>query len=103
VAHKDVVQAALHLDDVLGVALSASLIGRLGDRVEVTLSQMGVASSLNPKDQPQSAHAGGDESERHLTVLTIPARLKRTGIEMRIGALNSSFMSKSESHSAQPL
>jgi site-specific DNA recombinase len=45
---------------------------------------MGVASWLNPKDQPQSARACGDESERHLMVLTIPARLKRTGIEMRL-------------------
>jgi site-specific DNA recombinase len=28
-------------------------------------------------------HTGGDDRQRHLTVLTIPARLKRTGIEMR--------------------
>ena len=54
------------------------------DRVEVTLDQMGVALWLNAKDQPQSVHAGGDDHEQHLTVLTIPARLKRTGIEMRM-------------------
>ena len=54
------------------------------DRVDVTLDQMGVALWLNAKDQPQPIHAGGDDRERHLTVLTIPARLKRTGIEMRM-------------------
>ena len=36
------------------------------------------------KDQQQPAHAGGNDRERHPTVLTIPARLKRTGIEMRL-------------------
>ena len=54
------------------------------DRVDVTLDQMGLALWLNAKDQQQSAHAGGDDREQHLTVLTIPARLKRTGIEMRM-------------------
>jgi DNA invertase Pin-like site-specific DNA recombinase len=54
------------------------------DRVDVTLDQMGVALWLNGKAQPQPAHFGGDERERHLMVLTIPARLKRTGIEMRL-------------------
>ena len=54
------------------------------DRVDVTLDQMGVVCWLNGKDQPQPAHSGGDDRERHLTVLTIPARLKRTGIEMRM-------------------
>ena len=54
------------------------------DRIDVTLDQMGVALWLNAKDQQQSAHPGGDDRERHLTVLTIPARLKRTGIEMRM-------------------
>jgi hypothetical protein len=54
------------------------------DRVEVTLDQRGVASWLNGKDQQQPAHQSGDEDERHLTVLAIPARLKRTGIEMRL-------------------
>ena len=54
------------------------------DRVDVTLDQMGVALWLNAKDQPQPVRAGGDDRERYLTVLTIPARLKRTGIEMRL-------------------
>jgi site-specific DNA recombinase len=54
------------------------------DRVVVTLDQMGVACWLNGKDQPQSTHPGGDDGERHPTVLTVPARLKRTGIEMRL-------------------
>ena len=35
-------------------------------------------------DQQQFAHPGGDDRERHLMVLTIRARLKRTGIEMRM-------------------
>ena len=55
------------------------------DRIDVTLDQMGVALWLNAKaDKQQSAHPGGDDRERHLTVLTIRARLKRTGIEMRM-------------------
>ena len=54
------------------------------DRIDVTLDQMGVALWLNAKDQRQPAHPGGDDREQHLTVLTIPARLKRTGIEMRM-------------------
>jgi site-specific DNA recombinase len=54
------------------------------DRVDVTLDQTGVALWLSAKDQQQLAHAGGDDRERYLTVLTIPARLKRTGIEMRM-------------------
>ena len=55
------------------------------DRIDVTLDQMGVALWLNAKaDKQQPAHPGGDDRERHLTVLTIRARLKRTGIEMRM-------------------
>src|SRR5581483_3148299 len=54
------------------------------DRVDVTLDQMGVAFWLNAKDQQQSTHAGGDDRERYLIVLTIPARLKRAGIEMKL-------------------
>ena len=54
------------------------------DRVDVTLDQMGVALWLNAKDQPRPIRAGGNDRERYLTVLTIPARLKRTGIEMRM-------------------
>jgi site-specific DNA recombinase len=54
------------------------------DRVDVMLDQMGVALWLNAKGQPKPIHAGQDERERYLTVLTIPARLKRTGIEMRL-------------------
>ena len=55
------------------------------DRIDVTLDQMGVALWLNAKaDKQQPAHPGGYDRERHLTVLTIRARLKRTGIEMRM-------------------
>jgi hypothetical protein len=54
------------------------------DRVDVTVDQMGVALWLNAQDQRQLAHPRADDRERHLMVLTIPARLKRTGIEMRI-------------------
>ena len=55
------------------------------DRIDVTLDQMGVALWLNAKaDKQQPAHAGGYDRERHLQVLTIRARLKRTGIEMRM-------------------
>jgi DNA invertase Pin-like site-specific DNA recombinase len=53
------------------------------DRVEVTLDQMGVALWLSDKDQPQSTHRSGD-GEWHVTVLTIPAQLKRAGIEMKL-------------------
>ena len=55
------------------------------DRVDVTLDPKGFALWLNAKeDQQQSAGPGEDDRERHLTVLAIPARLKRTGIEMRM-------------------
>jgi DNA invertase Pin-like site-specific DNA recombinase len=55
------------------------------DRVDVTLDPKGFALWLNVKeDQQQSAGPGEDDREPHLTVLTIPARLKRTGIEMRL-------------------
>ena len=54
------------------------------DRVDVTLDQMGVALWLNAKDQPRPIRVGGDDRGRSLTVLTIAARLKRTGIEMRL-------------------
>ena len=55
------------------------------DRIDVTLDQMGVALWLNAKaDKQQPAYPGGGDRERHLTVLTIRARLKRTGIEMRM-------------------
>jgi hypothetical protein len=53
------------------------------DRIEVTVDQIGIALWLNAKDQPQSTHRSGD-GERHLTVLTIPAQLKRAGIEMKL-------------------
>jgi site-specific DNA recombinase len=55
------------------------------DRTDLTLDQMGVALWLSAKaDRQQFAQAGECDRERHLTVLTIPARLKRTGIEMRL-------------------
>jgi DNA invertase Pin-like site-specific DNA recombinase len=53
------------------------------DRVDVTLDQMGIALWLNAKDQQKPA-SSGDDREQHLAILTIPARLKRTGIEMRM-------------------
>lgn len=68
-------------------AILRALVTRVqvhSDRVEVTLDQMGVALCLDAKDQPQPAQVGRDACERNLTVLTIPARLKRTGIEMRM-------------------
>ncbi|MGI8723818.1 MAG: hypothetical protein ACR2J1_00265 [Methyloceanibacter sp.] len=70
--------------DRLRVILRAMVTGVQvhSDRVDVTLDQMGVALWLNAKDQPQPV--GGDNRERNLTVLTIPARLKRTGIEMQM-------------------
>jgi resolvase-like protein/recombinase len=54
------------------------------DRIDVTLDQMGIALWLDAKDQRQFAQPRGDDRERHLMVLTIPARLKRTGIEIRM-------------------
>jgi hypothetical protein len=55
------------------------------DRIDVTLDQMGVALWLNAKpDKQQPARPDGYDRERHLTVLAIRARLKRTGIEMRM-------------------
>ena len=55
------------------------------DRIEVTLDQMGIARVLDAADSsPQPAHLGGDDRERQPEVLTIRARLKRTGIEMRM-------------------
>jgi site-specific DNA recombinase len=51
------------------------------DRIDVTLDQVGIALWLDAKaDQPQPVR----DRERHLTVLAIRARLKRTGIEMRM-------------------
>ena len=54
------------------------------DRIDVTLDQMGVARWLNAKADKQQPVSGGCDREQHLTVLTIRARLKRTGIEMRM-------------------
>ena len=55
------------------------------DRVDVTLDQKGVALWLNAKANPQQpTHPSEYDCERHLMVLSIPARLKRTGIEMRL-------------------
>jgi site-specific DNA recombinase len=54
-------------------------------RIEVTLDQMSAALWLSAKaDKQQPAHSSGYDGERHLMVLTIHARLKRTGIEMRM-------------------
>ena len=49
------------------------------DRVDVTLDQMGVALWLNAKDQPRPIRAGGDDRERHLTVLTHPCAAEANG------------------------
>jgi site-specific DNA recombinase len=55
------------------------------DRIDVTLDQMGFALWLDAKaDRRQLTHPGGHDREQHQMVLTIRARLKRTGIEMRI-------------------
>jgi site-specific DNA recombinase len=55
------------------------------DRIDMTLDQVGVALWLNAKaDKQQPAYPGGCDREPHLMVLTIRARLKRTGIEMRM-------------------
>jgi hypothetical protein len=54
------------------------------DRIEVMLDQIGVALWLNGQNQQQPAHPSGNDDERHPTMLTIPAQLKRTGIEMRL-------------------
>jgi site-specific DNA recombinase len=72
-----------HVRAILGAVVTRVQVH--SDRIEVTLDQMGVALWLNAKaDKPQPAHRGGDDRDRHLTVLTIPARLRRTGIEMRL-------------------
>jgi site-specific DNA recombinase len=55
------------------------------DRIEVTLDQMGLALCLGAKlDKRQPADPAGCDPEQHLMILTIRARLKRTGIEMRM-------------------
>jgi DNA invertase Pin-like site-specific DNA recombinase len=74
--------AAERLHAILGAMVTKVQVH--SDRVDVTLDQMGVALWLNAKDQTQPIRAGGNDRERYLTVLTIPARLKRTGIEMRL-------------------
>ena len=74
--------AAERLRAILGAMLAKVQVH--SDRVDVTLDQMGVVLWLNVNDQPRPIRAGGDDRERYLTVLTIPARLKRTGIEMRL-------------------
>ena len=51
------------------------------DRVDLTLDQMGVALWLNAEANPQQpSHPSEYDCERHLMVLSVPARLKRTGI-----------------------
>jgi site-specific DNA recombinase len=55
------------------------------NRIDVTLDQMGVALWLHAKaDKQQPTHPSGYDREQHPIVLTIRARLKRTGIEMRM-------------------
>jgi site-specific DNA recombinase len=83
------------LDDERLRAILRAVVTRVqvhSDRVAVTLDQMGLAVWLNAKeDRRKSAHASGDDCERQqLTVLTVPARLKRAGIEMRLVVENGS-------------
>ena len=55
------------------------------DRIDVTLDQMGLALCLGAEpDKRQPAYSAGCDPEQHLMILTIRARLKRTGIEMRM-------------------
>ncbi len=54
------------------------------DRIEVTIDQMGVALWLNAKGSTATCSRRRYDRERYLTVLIIRARLKRTGIEMRM-------------------
>ena len=55
------------------------------DRIEVTLDQMGLVLCLGAKlDKRQPADPAGCDPEQHLMILTIRARLKRAGIEMRM-------------------
>ncbi|MGI8853304.1 MAG: recombinase family protein [Methyloceanibacter sp.] len=94
IAQKKLLNEAARLDgswpelDADGLrAILGAMITRVQvhpDRVDVTLDQMGVALWLNAKDQPRPIRVGGDDRGRSLTVLTIAARLKRTGIEMRL-------------------
>jgi hypothetical protein len=54
------------------------------DRIDVTLDQTGLALCLGAQpDKRQPAHPECDR-EQHLMILTVRARLKRTGIEMRM-------------------
>lgn len=54
------------------------------DRIDVTLDQMGLARCLGAEpDKRQPAYPASDR-EQHLMILTVHARLKRTGIEMRM-------------------
>jgi DNA invertase Pin-like site-specific DNA recombinase len=83
------------LDDERLRAILRAVVTRVqvhSDRVAVTLDQMGLALWLNAKeDRRKPAHASGDDCERQqLTVLTVPARLKRAGIEMRLVVENGS-------------
>jgi site-specific DNA recombinase len=55
------------------------------DRVDVTLDQMGLALYLGAEpDKRQPVYAAGCDPEQHLMILTVRARLKRSGIEMRL-------------------
>jgi len=54
------------------------------DRIGLTLDQMGLALYLGAEpDKRQPAYPASDR-EQHLMILTVHARLKRTGIEMRM-------------------
>jgi site-specific DNA recombinase len=61
------------------------------DWVDVTLDQIGAALWLKAKDRPQFARRETDDRE---LVLTIPARLKRAGIEMRMVVDDGSELAK---------
>jgi hypothetical protein len=69
-------------------ALLLALVTRVqvhSDRIDVTLDQMGVALYLGAEpDKRQPAYPSGCDPEQHLMILTVRARLKRAGIEMRM-------------------
>ena len=71
-----------HLGSVYSAAVAPDGRTLLSGGQDTTLK--GVAEWLNAKDQSRPIRTGGNSRERYLTLLTIPARLKRTGIEMRM-------------------
>jgi DNA invertase Pin-like site-specific DNA recombinase len=54
------------------------------DRIDVTLDQMGLALCLGAEPNKRRPAYPADDRGQHLMLLTVRARLKRTGIEMRM-------------------